>query len=52
LDRVVVIINTVYFILAEEPALERQFGNDYRRYKQHVPRWLPRWHPYANDSSG
>jgi len=44
------IINTVYFMLAEEPALERQFGNEYRRYKKHVPRWLPRWHPYVNDT--
>jgi len=26
----------------EEPALERQFGDAYRRYRQEVPRWIPR----------
>jgi protein-S-isoprenylcysteine O-methyltransferase Ste14 len=40
-------INTIYFMFAEEPALEKQFGSEYRRYKQHVSRWLPRWRPYT-----
>lgn len=26
----------------EERALERQFGDDYREYCRHVPRWIPR----------
>jgi len=41
-------LNTAYFIFFEEPALERRFGDDYRLYKQHVRRWLPRlsaWTP-------
>jgi protein-S-isoprenylcysteine O-methyltransferase Ste14 len=38
-------INTIYFILFEEPALERKFGFDYKRYKQQVYRWLPRVRP-------
>lgn len=37
-----ILINHVYFVLLEEPGLERRFGEDYRRYKATVPRWLPR----------
>lgn len=36
------LINHAYFILAEEPGLERRFGEEYRRYRAQVPRWLPR----------
>ena len=39
-------VNHVYFILSEEPGLVRRFGEDYRRYAQHVPRWLPRLGPW------
>jgi protein-S-isoprenylcysteine O-methyltransferase Ste14 len=35
-------VNHVYFVLLEEPGLERRFGEDYRKYKKKVPRWLPR----------
>ena len=38
--------NAVYFPLVEEPGLERRFGADYRAYKAHVPRWLPRLTPW------
>ena len=35
------------FVLAyEEPTLARQFSN-YRDYKAHVPRWLPRLRPWS-----
>jgi protein-S-isoprenylcysteine O-methyltransferase Ste14 len=37
--------NHVYFLLAEEPGLERRFGESYRRYKSLVPRWIPRVRP-------
>jgi protein-S-isoprenylcysteine O-methyltransferase Ste14 len=40
------LINTVYFILIEEPALSEQFGSAYKEYKRHVPRWIPRPTPY------
>lgn len=40
-------INTVYFILKEEPGLYKQFGQEYLRYKKHVPRWIPRLKPYS-----
>jgi protein-S-isoprenylcysteine O-methyltransferase Ste14 len=41
------LINTTYFILSEEPSLEERFGQDYRQYKRHVGRWIPRLHPYT-----
>lgn len=45
------LLNTLYFIIFEEPQLEKLFGAAYRRYKAHVPRWLPRttpWQPEDN----
>lgn len=32
----------LFVILYEEPTLERRFGEEYRRYKATVPRWIPR----------
>lgn len=43
-----VLINHVYFILSEEPGLERRFGEKYRRYKANVPRWIPQLKPWSN----
>ena len=37
------IINTIYFILIEEPGLEERFGKEYEEYKKNVPRWIPKW---------
>ena len=37
-----VAINQGYFLLSEEPGLERRFGESYREYKARVPRWIPR----------
>jgi protein-S-isoprenylcysteine O-methyltransferase Ste14 len=39
---VVLAVNHAYFLLVEEPGLEHRFGDDYRRYREAVPRWLPR----------
>jgi protein-S-isoprenylcysteine O-methyltransferase Ste14 len=36
-----IIINHAYFILSEEPGLEKRFGEPYRIYKSSVPRWIP-----------
>ena len=38
--------NAIYFPLAEEKGLEKRFGEDYRIYKAHVPRWIPRRQPW------
>jgi protein-S-isoprenylcysteine O-methyltransferase Ste14 len=43
--------NSIYFPLIEEKGLENRFADDYREYKAHVPRWIPRIRPWkkAND---
>jgi len=41
-----VFINYVFFLIFEEPDLESRFGEDYRRYKANVPRWIPRRTPW------
>lgn len=41
------LINTVYFILKEEPDLQKRFGRNYEEYKKQVPRWLPRTKAYT-----
>jgi protein-S-isoprenylcysteine O-methyltransferase Ste14 len=38
-----VLLNHLYFLLSEEPGLERRFGESYRAYKRDVPRWVPRF---------
>lgn len=39
-------INFAYFLLVEEPDLERRFGDVYSDYKRSVPRWIPRRTPW------
>lgn len=41
-----IICNTIYFVLFEEPALYKKFGEEYAQYKQRVPRWIPTWKAY------
>jgi len=36
-----VVVNQLYFVLSEEPGLERRFGQAYRDYKARVARWIP-----------
>ena len=48
---VFVFLAHVFVLLYEEPALERAFGDDYRRYKASVNRWLPR-RPSARSRQG
>lgn len=44
------VLNTVYFLIFEEPGLEKRFGEEYRDYKRNVPRWIPRLKLYQSDS--
>ena len=42
------IVSTIYFRFIEEKGLEKRFGDDYRKYKARVPRWIPKlqgWNP-------
>jgi len=41
-------VNQVYFMLSEEPGLERRFGAAYLEYKAAVPRWIPTGTPWKN----
>ena len=45
-------VNFVYFLLSEEKALERRFGDEYVAYKANVPRWLPRLNPWPRSEQG
>jgi protein-S-isoprenylcysteine O-methyltransferase Ste14 len=38
--------NAVYIPLSEERGLLARFGDEYRIYRAHVPRWLPRRTPW------
>jgi protein-S-isoprenylcysteine O-methyltransferase Ste14 len=44
-------INCMYFVIYEEPGLERRFGEEYHLYKRNVPRWIPRRTPWAPPST-
>jgi protein-S-isoprenylcysteine O-methyltransferase Ste14 len=43
------IINNIFFLLYEEPNLEKKFGATYKNYKKNVPRWLPRLKSYKSE---
>jgi protein-S-isoprenylcysteine O-methyltransferase Ste14 len=44
------LMNTVYFIKVEEPHLYKNFGEQYKVYKENVPRWIPKLTPYRQHS--
>jgi protein-S-isoprenylcysteine O-methyltransferase Ste14 len=46
---VFLMVNVVYIPLLEEPMLGARFGEPYRRYKRHVPRFVPRIRPWSPD---
>lgn len=43
--------NLIYIPLSEEPGLLRRFGDDYERYQEHVPRWIPRRRAWDGDGT-
>lgn len=43
------IILTAWFKYFEEPELLRRFGQDYKTYCEHVPRWKPRLTAYRKN---
>ncbi|MCX6255752.1 MAG: isoprenylcysteine carboxylmethyltransferase family protein [Bacteroidia bacterium] len=44
------IINNLFFVLYEEPNLEKRFGTEYQEYKKNVPRWIPSLKAFVPDS--
>ena len=51
----VVLINTIYFKLSEEPGLVKRFGKEYNEYRSNVPMWIPRitpWDPIGHKATG
>ena len=46
------VVNMIYMPVSEEPGLLNRFGDDYRLYQQHVPRWLPRFTPWEQPVAG
>jgi protein-S-isoprenylcysteine O-methyltransferase Ste14 len=42
-------VNATYIPLVEEPGLVDRFGDEYRAYSRHVPRWIPRVRPWSAD---
>lgn len=46
-----VLVNAIYMPLFEEPGLVKRFGDEYRNYAKHVPRWIPRRTPWSPTSS-
>ncbi len=52
LAAVVVVVHLVYIPLSEERGLEKRFGETYRDYKRHVPRWIPLLRPWEPKDEG
>ena len=44
------VLNLIYIPLVEEPMLEARFGESYREYRRHVPRFRPRLSPWSPDT--
>jgi len=44
--------NMIYIPRFEETGLEKRFGEPYLRYKENVPRWIPRIHPWSEATKG
>jgi protein-S-isoprenylcysteine O-methyltransferase Ste14 len=42
-------VHIFYFAFKEEPDLHRRFGDAYEKYKENVPRWIPKLRPYSVD---
>jgi protein-S-isoprenylcysteine O-methyltransferase Ste14 len=46
------VVNAIYMPIVEEPGLVRRYGEEYERYRAHVPRWHPSAHPWRPTDCG
>jgi protein-S-isoprenylcysteine O-methyltransferase Ste14 len=46
----VVLAFHLFVVLYEEPTLTRTFGDEYREFRDNVPRWIPRLKSWREDS--
>jgi len=44
------LLTIIYVSFLDEPQLEARFGDEYRRYRRHVSRFLPRLRPWNPDA--
>ena len=47
---IVWLIMHAFVCFYEEPTLARRYGEDYERFRSHVPRWIPRLRPWTAGS--
>ena len=47
---VVWLVVHLFVCFYEEPTLTRRYGDEYLRFKRHVPRWLPRLTPWGGEA--
>ncbi len=40
------LLNHAYITLVEEPGLVKRFGREYEKYRNNVPKWIPRLTPW------
>jgi protein-S-isoprenylcysteine O-methyltransferase Ste14 len=41
----------LFVLFYEEPKLASTFGEEYRQFREHVPRWIPRWKPWLAEKN-
>jgi protein-S-isoprenylcysteine O-methyltransferase Ste14 len=46
----VVLVFHLFVVLYEEPTLTSTFGDEYREFRDNVPRWIPRLKPWRKDN--
>jgi protein-S-isoprenylcysteine O-methyltransferase Ste14 len=45
---IAITVNVAYIVVVEERQLVARFGDEYRNYQQHVPRFVPRLTPWRS----
>jgi protein-S-isoprenylcysteine O-methyltransferase Ste14 len=43
-------VSHMFVVTYEEPALRSKYGEEYERFRAHVPRWIPRVRPWQDSA--